>query len=74
MFDSIKSLLDTIFDEFREAGVTLFALGLLIMAVMTAFGGEENKRTFQRGVIVCIVGMVIFFLAKPIVRFFQGEL
>jgi len=74
MFDSIKSLLDTVFDEFRSLGTTLFALGLIIMALLTAFGGEENKRTFQRGVIICLIGMVVFFLAKPIVTFIQGEL
>lgn len=74
MFDSIKSFLDTVFDEFREAGTTLFALGLIVMALLTAFGGEENKRTFQRGVVLCIIGMVVFFLAKPLVSFIKGEL
>lgn len=74
LFESIKSLLDTLFDEFREAGTTLFALGLVVMGLLTAFGGEENKRNFQRGFVICLIGMMVFFLAKPLVKFVQGEL
>lgn len=74
MFESIKALLNTIFGEMRSIGVTIFALGLIVMALLTAFGGEENKRTFQRGFVVCVFGIIVFFLAKPIVTFFQGNL
>lgn len=74
MFETLKDLLDKIFTEMRGLGVTVFSLGLIIMALLTAFGGEENKRTFQRGFVVCIFGIIVFFLAKPIVNFFQGQL
>lgn len=74
MFDSLNNLLDTIFDEFRGLGTTVFAIGILVMALLTAFGGEENKRLFQKGFIVCVCGVVIFFLAKPIITFVRTTL
>lgn len=74
MFESLNNLLDTIFSEFRTLGITLFAIGIIVMAALTAFGGEENKRGFQRGFIVCLVGMVVFFLAKPIISFVRDTL
>jgi len=74
MFESLRGLLDTVFSEFRTLGITIFAIGLIVMALLTAFGGEENKRTFQKGFVICCAGMVVFFLAKPIVNFFQGNL
>ena len=74
MFTSLNNLLDSIFNEFRTLGTTLFAIGLIVMALLTAFGGEENKRTFQRGFIICLFGMIVFFLAKPIVTFIKTTL
>ncbi len=71
MFDSLNNLLDTVFSEFRTLGITLFSIGILVMAALTAFGGEENKRGFQKGFVVCLVGMVVFFLAKPIITFIR---
>lgn len=74
MFDSLNNLLDTIFEEFRSLGITLFAIGIIVMAALTAFGGEENKRSFQRGFVVCLVGIIVFFLAKPIISFVRDTL
>lgn len=74
MFESLNNLLDTIFSEFRSLGITLFAIGIIVMAALTAFGGEENKRGFQRGFIVCLVGIIVFFLAKPIITFIRNTL
>jgi len=74
MFESLNNLLDTLFTEFRTLGMTLFAIGIIVMALLTAFGGEENKRSFQRGFIVCILGVIVFFLAKPIITFIRTTL
>lgn len=74
MFESINNLLDTVFIELRTLGITLFSIGLIVLSLLTAFGGEENKRSFQRGLIVCIVGIVVFFLAKPIITFIRDAL
>lgn len=74
MFESLNNLLDTIFEEFRSLGITLFAIGIIVMAALTAFGGEENKRSFQRGFVVCLVGIIVFFLAKPIISFVRDTL
>ena len=74
MFESLNNLLDTVFDELRSVGVTVFAIGIIVMALLTAFGGEENKRTFQRGFVVCVVGIIVFFLAKPIITFLRDTL
>lgn len=74
MFESLNTLLETIFTEFRKLGVTVFAIGIIIMALLTAFGGEDNKRSFQRGFIACLLGIIIFFLAKPIITFIKTTL
>jgi type IV secretory pathway VirB2 component (pilin) len=74
MFDSINNLLDAVFTEFRSLGMTIFAIGIIVMAMLTAFGGEENKRSFQRGFVVCLFGLVVFFLAKPIITFIRTTL
>jgi len=74
LFESLNNLLDTVFDELRSVGVTVFAIGIIVMALLTAFGGEENKRTFQRGFVVCVVGIIVFFLAKPIITFLRDTL
>lgn len=74
MFDSLNSLLNTLFIEFRQLGITVFAIGMLAMAVLTAFGGEENKRKFQTGFVIAVAGMIVFFLAKPIIEFIRTGL
>lgn len=74
MFDSLNNLLDNIFIELRTLGITIFSIGIIIMALLTAFGGEENKRSFQRGFMVCIAGVIVFFLAKPIITYIRSML
>ena len=74
MFESLNSLLDTVFNEFRSLGITIFAIGILVMALLTAFGGEENIRTFKSGFVLCVVGCIVFFLAKPLISFIQNSL
>lgn len=74
MFASLNNLLDTLFTEFRTLGTTLFAIGIIVMALLTAFGGEENKRVFQKGFVVCVAGIIVFFLAKPIITFIRTTL
>lgn len=74
MFDSLNNLLNTIFIEFRQLGMTIFAIGMLVMAVLTAMGGEENKRNFQKGFLISVIGLIVFFLVKPIIEFFRTNL
>ncbi|MDJ0333276.1 hypothetical protein [Planococcus sp. S3-L1] len=74
MFDSLNGLLNNIFIEFRQLGITIFAIGMLAMATLTAFGGEENKRKFQTGFVIALAGLVVFFLAKPIIEFIRTSL
>lgn len=74
MFDSLNNLLNTIFIEFRQILITLFAIGLLVTASLTAFGGEENKRKFQQGFVISLIGLIVFFLAKPIIEFVRSTL
>lgn len=74
MFDSLRNLFNTLFTEFRGLGLSIFATGLVVMALLTAFGGDENKQTFKRGFVTCLIGLIVFFLAKPIVTFIRGAL
>lgn len=74
MFESLNNLVDTMFSEFRSLGIGIFAIGIIVMAALTAFGGEERKRGFQSGFFICVLGIVIFFLAKPIIAFIRDTL
>ncbi len=71
MFESLNNLLNGLFGELRTLGISIFAIGLIVMALLTAFGGEENKRSFQKGFVVCIVGLIVFFGAKPLITWVQ---
>jgi stage V sporulation protein AE len=71
MFESIQNLLSAIFSNVFSLGATLFAIGILICAIMAAWGGEEGKQKFQKGLVVCACGFTIFLLANPLITFIQ---
>lgn len=71
MFEAIKGLLNTLFGDITSSFVTLFAIGILICALGAAFGGDESQGKFKRGLITCIICLIVFLLADKVVEYFQ---
>lgn len=74
MFATIKSFLLKLFTDFQTTFIWLFAIGILVSALLVFTGGEENAPKFKKGLIVCIVGMMVFLLAKPLVSYMDANL
>jgi uncharacterized YccA/Bax inhibitor family protein len=74
MFSTIKSFLLRLFTDFQTTFIWLFAIGILVSALLVWTGGEENAPKFKKSLVVCIVGMMIFLLAKPLVQYMDAGL
>lgn len=74
MFESIQSLLNTLFSDISQTFVTLFAIGIVILGILAALGGGDNQSKFKAGLLFCIFGLIVFLLAEPIVSYFQDNL
>ncbi|WP_332633072.1 hypothetical protein [Halalkalibacter flavus] len=69
LFESLQKLINAIFSNVFNLGATIFGIGILFCALMAAFGGEEGKQKFQKGLVVCIMAFVVFLLARAIIGF-----
>lgn len=74
MFGRIENLILRIFTDMQSTFIWIFAIGLLFCAIMIGFGGDENAPKFKKGLIFCIVGVVVFLLAKPAIEYIQNNL
>lgn len=74
MFIRLQGLLNSLFNDITSTFITLFAIGILVCGLLAAFGGEENQAKFKRGLFLCIIGLIVFLLARPIVNYFQSNL
>lgn len=74
MFESLQGLLNSLFGDITSTFITLFAIGILVCGLLAAFGGDENQAKFKRGHFLCVVGLIVFLLARPIVNYFQNNL
>lgn len=74
MFQRIENLILQIFTDLQTTFIWIFAIGILACSIMIGFGSEENAPRFKKGLIFCIVGAVIFLLAKPVIQYIQTNL
>lgn len=74
MFDRINGLLNALFSDIQTTFITLFAIGILICAVGAWAGDEQTTPRFKKGLTLCVVGLVAFLLADPMVTYFQNRL
>jgi len=74
MFDSINSLLNTLFSDIQSTFITIFAIGFLVCAFGTWAGDDQYGPRFKKGLMLCVGGIVVFLLADPIVTYFQNNL
>jgi len=74
MFDRISTFLNTLFTDMQGTFITIFMIGLLICAVAVLAGDEQSTPKFKNGIKVCLIGLVVFILAKPIVDYIKINL
>lgn len=74
MFKRIENLILSLFTDMQTTFIWIFALGGLFSGLMVAFGGEENAPRFKKYLMFCIIGLVVFLLAKPIVEYIKAKL
>lgn len=74
MFSRIEGFLLSLFTDLQNTLFWIFAFGALFSAVMIGLGSEENAPKFKKGLLFCIIGAVIFLLAKPLVEYIRGNL
>ncbi|MFS0783353.1 TrbC/VirB2 family protein [Bacillus sp. 1P06AnD] len=73
-FDKIKTLLNTLQSNITNTFITIFIIGIIICAAMAWRGSEENAPRFQKGLMMCIAGLVIFVLGPIIVTWVKSLL
>lgn len=74
MFNQIKNLILKLFTDLQGTFLWIFAIGILLCAIVLAFGDEQNAPKFKKGLIGCLAGIVVFLLAKPVVEYVQSNL
>lgn len=74
LFERIGVFLNTLFSDVQSTFITIFSIGLLICAIGVWAGDEQSSPKFKNGLKLCVVGVVIFILAKPIIDYVQVNL
>lgn len=74
MFTRIGKLLNKIFTDLQTTFIWIFAIGILISAIGVWAGDEQNAPRFKKGLMLSIVGVVVFLLAKPIIDYVKTNL
>ncbi len=74
MFTSIQGLLNKLLADISTTFITFFIIGIAVTGLLAAFGGEEHKSKFKGAFFLCLVGLVVFSIAEPIVTYFQTNL
>lgn len=74
MFERISGFLNTLFADMQTTFITIFMIGLLICAIGVWAGDEQSSPKFKNGLKLCVVGVVLFLLAKPVIDYIQTNL
>jgi len=74
MFERIQGFLNTLFSDMQGTFITIFAIGLLICAIGVWAGDEQSSPKFKNGIKLCVIGVVLFLLAKPVIEYVQTNL
>ncbi|QDY46983.1 hypothetical protein FK545_20555 (plasmid) [Planococcus glaciei] len=74
MFERINGFLNTVFSDMQSTFITVFMIGLLICAIGVWAGDEQSSPRFKRGLVLSVLGLVVFILAKPIIEYVQINL
>lgn len=74
MFERIGMFLNTLFSDMQSTFITIFMIGLLICAIGVWAGDEQSSPKFKSGIKLCVTGVVLFLLAKPVIDYIQVNL
>lgn len=74
VFDRISVFLNTLFSDMQGTFITIFMIGLLICAIGVWAGDEQSSPKFKNGLKLCVLGVVLFLLAKPVIDYIQTNL
>ncbi|MFC3210679.1 hypothetical protein [Planomicrobium okeanokoites] len=74
MFDRIGAFLNTLFTDMQGTFITVFMIGLLICAIGVWAGDEQSSPKFKNGIKLCVLGVVLFLLARPVIDYIQTNL
>ncbi len=74
VFDRISAFLNTLFSDMQTTFITIFMIGLLISAIGVWAGDEQSSPKFKNGLKLCVLGVVLFLLAKPVIDYIQMNL
>lgn len=74
VFDRIGAFLNTLFTDMQGTFITVFMIGLLICAIGVWAGDEQSSPKFKNGIKLCVLGVVLFLLARPVIDYIQTNL
>lgn len=74
MFARIQAFLNTLFSDMQGTFITIFMIGLLICAIGVWAGDEQSSPKFKNGIKLCVLGVVLFLLARPVIDYVQTNL
>lgn len=74
MFITLRNAILTLFGDMQSTFLWIFAIGLLICSLGAWAGDEQYSPRFKSGIKVCIIGLVVFLLARPIVQYIDSLL
>ena len=74
MFNRISGLLEALFTDMQTTFLTIFTIGILICAVGVFAGDEHSAPKFKKGIITCVIGVIVFLLADPIIDYVKVNL
>lgn len=74
MFTRIGSLLSRLFTDLQTTFIWIFAIGILICAIGVWAGDEQNAPRFKKGLMLSVIGLIVFLLARPIIDYVKMNL
>jgi stage V sporulation protein AE len=74
MFTKLNAFFLKLFTDFQTTFIWVFIIGVLISAIGVWAGDEQNAPRFKKGLVMSIVGTIVFLLAKPIIDYVKANL
>lgn len=74
MFTKIQGLLNSLFNDIQTTFLTLFAITLMISAIVWAFGDEHTSAGAKKWFVRILIALIVFLLAMSIVTYVRSKL
>ncbi|WP_430510707.1 hypothetical protein [Gottfriedia solisilvae] len=73
MFTTLQNFFKALFGDIQKTFIWLFAIGALFTALMVWLGDEQSSPKFKKGLTVCLWGLVLFLIVKPMITYVAGK-